>query len=161
MSAENRQWLAGGTILLALMVAIAWSSAPCNMNSEEACPTGHFTCPSDTTEVDEWAVLVGALIQVESNGDTLAVGRTNDLGALQLTPIYVADANRIVGEERWTLDDRRSLVKSLEMFETIQAHYNPSRNIAKAIKLHNPGAGEWYAERVYTAMEEIRNKETI
>lgn len=101
-------------------------------------------------------LLVEALIRVESGGDTLAVGKTNDLGALQLTPIYVADANRIVGEERWTLDDRRSLVKSREMFETIQGHYNPSRDIARAIRLHNPRAGAWYAERVYKQMTDIK-----
>lgn len=117
---------------------------------------GHIASPTANAKPSDWDILVRALIQVESGGDSLAVGKTNDLGALQITPIYVTDVNRILGEERYTLEDRKSLVKSLEMFEIIQGHYNPSRDIDKAIRLHNPGAGEWYRERVYRHMEEIK-----
>ena len=117
---------------------------------------GQFPCPPATSQPTDWDILVSALIQVESSGDTLAVGKTNDVGALQLTPIYVADVNRILGEERYTLEDRRSLKKTLEMFEVYQGHYNPEHDVDLAIHLHNPKAGDWYKGRVYDQMNEIR-----
>lgn len=127
------------------------------LNNFDSALCGQFPCPPATPQVSEWDILVSALIQVESGGDSLAVGKTNDLGALQLTPIYVADVNRILKEERYTLEDRRSLVKSKEMFEIIQGHYNPERDIDVAIHLHNPRAGEWYRERVYKQMKNIKS----
>ena len=108
--------------------------------------------------LSDWELFTLALIDVESNGDSLAVGHTNDLGILQLTPIYVEDVNRICGEERYTLENRKSKAKSLEMFEIMQEYYNPTKDIAKGIKLHNPNAGEWYAERIYERMEQLKNK---
>lgn len=138
------------TIVLILVGGIARVS-----NVEDAL-CGQFPCPPATSQPTDWDILVSALIQVESGGDTLAVGKTNDVGALQLTPIYVADVNRILGEERYTLEDRRSLKKTLEMFEVYQGHYNPERDIDLAIHLHNPRAGEWYRGRVYEQMNEIR-----
>lgn len=107
----------------------------------------------DTVYVDRWASLVEALIQVESEGLADAVNeRTGATGILQLMPIYVADANRIVREERYTLEDRYSEEKSLEMFEIVQRHYNPERDIDKAIRLHNPRGGEQYKNKVLTLM---------
>lgn len=44
------------------------------------------------------------------------------------------------------------------MFEIYQKHYNPNKDIERAITLHNPTAGDWYKERVYAAMENINNK---
>lgn len=42
-------------------------------------------------EPSEWDIFVKALIQVESEGKADAVGKTNDVGILQITPIYVKD----------------------------------------------------------------------
>lgn len=106
-------------------------------------------------EISEWDRFTQALILVESEGNPNAVGRTNDLGILQITPIYVADVNRIINEERYSLEDRADVRKSMEMFEIIQGHYNPERDIDKAIRLHNPRAGKSYREKIYKRMEEI------
>lgn len=67
---------------------------------------------------------------------------------IQLMPVYVKDANRILGEEKYSLSDRYKRDTSIEMFNVIQDHYNPTHDIAKAIKLHNPRAGRWYYNRV-------------
>lgn len=101
-------------------------------------------------EPSEWDIFVEALIQVESEG------KTNDVGILQITPIYVKDVNRILGEERYTLAERADTEKSLEMFEILQSHYNPSKSIDKAIKLHNPGAGQSYRIKIMNQMELIK-----
>lgn len=106
-------------------------------------------------ELTEWDIFIQALIEVESGGNINAVGKTQDLGILQITPIYVAEANRL-SNKGFTLEDRLSKEKSLEMFNIIQEHHNPNHDIAKAIKLHNPGAGKWYADRIYKTMDNIR-----
>ena len=103
----------------------------------------------------EWDLFIEALIHVESRGDTEAVGAKNDVGVLQITPIYVQDVNRILGEERYTLSCRVSVKKSLEMFNVYQSHYNPNKSIDKAIKLHNPRAGERYKAKVKNKLKEL------
>lgn len=76
-------------------------------------------CVSDTVTRTEWDIFVQALIYVESEGKPNAVGKTNDVGILQITPIYVREVNRILGEERFTLEDRVDVDKSLEMFTVL------------------------------------------
>lgn len=108
-------------------------------------------------EPSEWDIFLEALIQVESEGKADAVGKTNDVGILQITPIYVKDVNRILGEDRYTLAERADTEKSLEMFEILQGHYNPSKSIDKAIKLHNPRAGQSYRIKIMNQMEIIKS----
>lgn len=103
--------------------------------------------------IPSWEVFTRALIQTESGGNPNAIGKTNDVGILQLTPIYVRDANRIA-HSQYTLDDRYDVEKSLEMFTIINDHYNPDHDIDKAIQLHNPTAGDWYMKRVKKYMAE-------
>ena len=105
----------------------------------------------------EWDIFIQALIQVESEGKEDAVGKTNDVGILQITPIYVKDVNRILGEDKYDLSCRTDTEKSLEMFEILQGHYNPSKSIDKAIKLHNPKAPQSYRIKIMNKMEIIKS----
>lgn len=107
-------------------------------------------------EPSDWDIFLAALIEVESEGKSDAVGKTNDVGILQITPIYVKDVNRILGEERYTLAERTDIEKSLEMFEIYQKHYNPNKDIDKAIKLHNPKAGQSYRIKIMKKMRNIK-----
>ncbi len=104
----------------------------------------------------EWDILIEALIQVESEGNPFAVGRSNDVGVLQITPIYVREVNRIMKEDVYSLDQRTDIEKSIEMFEIYQAHHNPEKDILRAIHLHNPGAGSWYRNKVTAEIEKIK-----
>lgn len=104
----------------------------------------------------DWDFLILALIEVESEGYQFAVGPTNDLGILQITPIYVREVNRLLGDTVYKLEHRTDIDKSLEMFEVYQSHYNPNKNIEKAIKLHNPKAGKWYINKVLTEYNKIK-----
>ena len=108
-------------------------------------------------EPSEWDIFVKALIQVESEGKADAVGKTNDVGILQITPIYVKDVNRILGEDKYDLSCRTDTEKSLEMFEILQGHYNPSKSIDKAIKLHNPKAPQSYRIKIMNKMKIIKS----
>lgn len=117
---------------------------------------GNTTAAADNpAPASEWDSLVEALIWVESRGDASAVNpRTGATGILQIMPIYVKDANRLQNDTEFTLADRLSPEKSMEMFRIIQQHYNPGRDIHKAIHLHNPKAGQSYADAVLARMEE-------
>lgn len=107
--------------------------------------------------ISDWDIFVKALIEVESSNNQYAVGKSNDVGILQITPIYVKEVNRISGKS-FTLEDRLSIDKSMEMFNIMQDHYNPSRDINKAIKLHNPKAGNKYSDKIYNTMSDIKSR---
>ena len=68
--------------------------------------------------------LFEALAYVESRGYSGAFNAKEDAaGLLQIRPIMVRDVNRIVGHDRWTLDDRWSAARSREMLATYLGHY--------------------------------------
>lgn len=112
-------------------------------------------------ELSEWDIMKMALIKTESEFDTLAVGKSADWGILQITPIYVEEVNRIIGEKKYIHEDAFNPIKSLEMFEIMQAHHNPKKDIDKAIASHNPSATSAYSVKVRRNMAEIRLYESI
>ena len=104
----------------------------------------HVANISVTKETNEWDLFVEALIQVESGGDSTAVGKGDCAGILQITPVFVREANRLLGSEKYTPDDRFDKTKSLEIFNTVQRFHNPQKDIDRAIAIHNPKAPERY-----------------
>jgi len=111
-----------------------------------------------------WELLTLAIMKTESDFNESAIGTKQDLGALQLTPIYVKEANRILGEDRYTHIDAFDIAKSIEMFNIVQDARNPEHDIEKAIYLHNPGGDAiGYASKVLenfryiSKIEDIRN----
>ena len=107
---------------------------------------------NDTNKIDvhivNWHLFTNALMFVESNHNPNAVGQTNDAGVLQITPIYVKEVNRILGQQRFTLEDRFDKYKSIEMFTIMNDKYNPERSFYKAMRLHNPHAPESYRKSI-------------
>ena len=67
--------------------------------------------------------LIAAIIQVESGGDTLAYNLAEDaVGCLQIRPIMVREINRLLGKDSFTLYDRWSKAKSIQMFNILRSH---------------------------------------
>jgi len=67
--------------------------------------------------------LIDAIIYVESRGDSMAYNAGEDaVGVLQIRPIMMREVNRLLKENKYTLDDRWSKSKSIEMFNVIKAH---------------------------------------
>ena len=89
-----------------------------------------------------WEPVMNAIIQVESGGNSKAKNG-NQCGAMQITPIMVAECNNILkarkSKKRFTLADRFSVSKSKEMFLLIQSYHNPVNNVEKAIRSWNGG----------------------
>jgi len=70
-------------------------------------------------------ILLKAIEQVESGGREDAVGDGGKaVGCLQIHPITVRDANRILGRREFTLKDRLKRSRSYAIFWTIMDHYS-------------------------------------
>lgn len=104
----------------------------------------------------DWENFTRALIWVESKGDSKAVGSKDDIGVLQFTPILIEDVNRILGREVYTLEDRLDSLKSVEMFNIIQDHYNPQHDYHWALKIWNSRAPLSYHRKVMDKFNEIK-----
>ena len=73
--------------------------------------------------------LIEAIMHVESRGDTLAHNLREDaVGCLQIRPIMVREVNRLIGANDFTLDDRWSKARSIEMFNVIRWHTENATN---------------------------------
>lgn len=112
---------------------------------------------TDTIYIDykltEWQLFTLALIDVESEYDTLAVNKNSKArGILQIMPIFVKEANRLQDTTKYEWSDAYYVDKSLEMFNII----NPEQDIDLAIRRHNPNAGAWYSSRIKNRMDKFR-----
>ena len=109
------------------------------------------------TENFDWEPVIKAIVQVESEGNTRAV-KGNSCGAMQITPILVAECNNILkkrkSKKRYTLRDRFSLEKSKEMFLLMQSHFNPLNDIEKAIRSWN-GGNKYSVKRTQRFFEKV------
>ena len=115
----------------------------------------------DSSQSVYWENVMNAIIQVESNGNSKAKSGSS-VGAMQITPLLVAECNNILrsrrSKKRYKLSDRLSVKKSKEMFLLIQSKYNPLRNIEQAIRSWNGGIHysvqrtQRYLERVLSVM---------
>lgn len=106
----------------------------------------------------DWELFTQALIWVESKGDSKAVGSKDDMGVLQITPILLQDCNRILKYEAFTLEDRLDSLRSVEMFNIIQDHYNPQHDYHWALKIWNSGAPLSYHRKVMDRFNQIKNE---
>jgi hypothetical protein len=106
----------------------------------------------------DWEDFTRALIWVESKGNCKAVGSNNDIEVLQITSILTKDCNRIVRYERFALEDRLDSLKSVEMFNIIQDHYNPQHDYHLALKIWNGHAPLSYHRKVMDKFNEIKNE---
>lgn len=84
-----------------------------------------------------WERLVHAICMVESGCDDSARNpKSSASGRFQMLKIYVDEVNRIKGKKVYSYNDRFDPLKAREMFEIYQQHYNPNKNIDRAIILH-------------------------
>ena len=113
-------------------------------------------------------LLILAIILIESGGDPKAYNqREQAAGLMQIRPIYVQDVNRILGEDRYTLDDRWCREKSIEMFVIYTRHYynhywrqiesmGMGEDEAKA-RIHNGGPRGWQKKATDEYWQKVKN----
>lgn len=120
---------------------------------------------SENHSQDDWNLFIEAIIQVESGGNVNAKsGRCG--GPMQIMPVCVKAVNGICNEKKngkkFTLQDRYSREKSIEMFNILQDKHNPSHDFRKACNLWNGGSvksncGAYY-RRVMKVYNRLKNK---
>jgi len=77
--------------------------------------------------------LINAIIYVESRGNDSAIGDNGlAVGCLQIHPICIREANRIIGFDSFCLDDRYDRQQSINVSKTIKKRYANKSNEAIA-----------------------------
>lgn len=104
-----------------------------------------------------WERMISAITYVESRNDDRALNKKSGaFGRFQMKKIYVDDVNRILKlqkkKQRYTYADRGNYKKAREMFDIIQSHYNPEKEIDKAIILHRGKKSKSYINEVKNRM---------
>ena len=98
--------------------------------------------------------LITAIATVESKLNEKAVS-SDCVGYLQIRPVLVRECNVILKalkqDKRYTLNDKYSKEKSIEMFYLIQSKYNPSFDIVRALCIWNAGPFSKRIPRAYVA----------
>ena len=108
--------------------------------------------------LSDWQLLQLAIALTESRFDPDAVGNNEDYGILQITPVYVQEVNRISGAN-YAHTDAFDISMAVDMFDILQARYNPGKDIATGIYYHNKS--DAYRRRVMDNIEVIRRYERI
>ena len=106
-----------------------------------------FEVPTYTLDVEPLI----AMIMVESRGNDSAYSKKEEaVGCLQIRPIMVREVNRILeiqkSDLRYTLDDRWSREKSIEMFHIVNGYHNKNSTYEEIARAWNGGPN--WAEKV-------------
>jgi hypothetical protein len=103
---------------------------------------------------------IKAIILTESTGDSLAVNLKFSKsipydslasGLVQLTPIMISEANRIIGFKKYLLIDRFNASKSIEIIKVVLEHKTPDFDIKKVSNV-------WFCGHVWKHNEEYYKK---
>lgn len=109
---------------------------------------------TNENSLSEWDMFTLALMKVESDYEPTAVSSVGAKGYFQITPIYVAEVNRVHKTNYKYEDVVKSFQKSYEVFTLMQEAHNTEYNMDEALRLHN-GDHKWYRRRVYKEMDAI------
>jgi len=122
---------------------------------------------------DHTDYLLEALIQVESQGNENAVGDKHlsrpSIGILQIRPIMVREVNRILKKhkvkKKYTLEDRYSREKSIEMFYIWQSFHHLNDSDEVIARCWNGGPRGWkrnstlhYWDKVQSEINKLKSK---
>ena len=110
--------------------------------------------------LSEWDMFTLALMKVESDYEPTAVSSVGAKGYFQITPIYVAEVNRVHKTNYKYEEVVKSFEKSYEVFTLMQEAHNTEYNMDEALRLHN-GDHKWYRRRVYKEMDAIMKYEEM
>ena len=104
-----------------------------------------FVVPAYTLDVEP---LIQAMIMVESEGNDSAYHKGEKAaGCLQIRPIMVREVNRILeiqnSELEYTLEDRWSREKSIEMFHIVNGYHNKNSTYEEIARAWN-GGPNWF-----------------
>ena len=104
-----------------------------------------------------WERLITAITYVESRNDDKAYNKKSGaLGRFQMEKIEVDHVNRNKKmkkiKQKYSYEDRKNHKKAREMFDIVQSHYNPEKDVDKAIVLHRGKVSKRYIKEIKAHM---------
>ena len=107
--------------------------------------------------------LLDAIMYVESRNDPTAWNKKEDAcGVLQIRPIMIDDVNRILAKNDipkvYTLDDRWSKQKSIEIFKIIKNYYAPNGTPEEIARIWNGGPHGHKKDCTLQYWEKVKNQ---
>lgn len=118
--------------------------------------------PEEPMVQDVWDKFIEAVIWKESRGNESAIGDNGKaVGVLQIHPIMVREANRILKmlgkDKEYTYEDRYSREKSIEIFKVIQDFHNKSHDFDRALQIWNKNHPDSYKTQIMNKYRELTN----
>lgn len=124
----------------------------CSNSTENRKETITDTFPSEIQakeRIDTIFAMADAFAMQESRMTETATSPCGTyVGCLQISPVMVREANRVLGEELYSYDDRYDSGCSYGMFKAVMEHHNPTLNLDRAVDIWNKKAPESYRENV-------------
>lgn len=115
----------------------------------------HARKVTGTYTVDKYALL-NAFIYIESKGVNDTINKSSGaVGCLQIMPVLIDEANRLLKCNKYTLSDRTNRRKSVEIFHLIMKHKNPSYDIDLACKVWHPNGRQSYTDSIKKKYNEL------
>lgn len=144
------------TFVFIILLYVGYFSVPTQETKEvETFAQDTITTRNIISIEDDWNLFINAIAWVESRHKEDVINEsTNAVGYLQITPIYVREVNRILelkkSTMRYSLDDRFSKTKSIEMFHVHQQYHNPNYDKLKCLRQHLGTYSESYTKEVFS-----------
>jgi len=103
--------------------------------------------------------LLNAIAVIESSNNPTAYNKAEDAAGLyQIRPIYLADVNRILGCDRYSLADRFDPEKSSEIVTVYLNHYGRDKNVETLARIHNGGPKGHKKESTKPYWQKVKEK---
>ena len=154
-----------------IIVNVLISTAKFIINVNKAAKEVHELEPVEEPIINEiicckkeadWLLIKIAICIVESNMNPKAVNkRHGDGGLYQHLPLslngHTREANRLQDSIKFTDACRFDPLRATQIFEIVNFKHNPEKCIEKAIRLHNPGGGKAYRNKVMKEFEMLKS----
>lgn len=141
-------------VVLAVILTCAYSGAA---NKKQTPSLEHEIKIKERVDtLTDWQIMIMAMVGVESEYNA-KITNNGASGYLQITPIYVKEVNNLTDNKyEFDIEHTFNPYRTFHMFEIMNNYHNTERDIDKAIKLHNPGGGEQYKNKVKKRMAQIK-----
>lgn len=119
-------------------------------NSTETQMLDTTTPPPTLSWIDSVELMAEAFAIQESRCTTDAVSPDGlYVGCLQISKIMVREANRLLGEDLYSYDDRYNPDYSVAMFKVVMEHRNPELSVDRAVDIWNKNCPASYRQNVH------------
>lgn len=130
----------------------AFLAVGCDNPAENTKETITSTFPQEARakdRIDTIFAMADAFAMQESRMTENAVSPCGKyVGCLQISEIMVREANRVLGEDLYSYNDRYDSDCSYGMFKAVMEYHNPNLDIEKAINLWNEHAPQSYRDNI-------------